>query len=79
MARISSSNAESSGISTILCLSRISFDASGTFNLASKAGALGAKLTGGGGAMIALCPEHPEKVVEAIEKAGYQAIVTSVG
>ncbi|MEK7703671.1 MAG: mevalonate kinase, partial [Myxococcota bacterium] len=49
--------------------------------ISRKAGALGAKLTGGGGggAMIALCPEHPERVVEAIEKAGYQAIVTSVG
>lgn len=49
----------------------------------SKAnGALGAKLTGGGGggAVIALCPDHDrqENVAEAIRKAGYKALVTDI-
>ncbi|MEM6708672.1 MAG: hydroxymethylglutaryl-CoA reductase, degradative [Pseudomonadota bacterium] len=40
------------------------------------AGALGAKLTGGGGggSMIALCPGSTEAVIEAIERAGYAAL-----
>ncbi|MCB0314500.1 MAG: mevalonate kinase, partial [Calditrichaeota bacterium] len=43
--------------------------------IARNSGALGAKLTGGGGggAMIALCPEHPERVADAMRKAGYRA------
>ncbi len=49
--------------------------------IARKSGALGAKLTGGGGggAMIALCPENAEPVAEAMRKAGYRAIVTEIG
>lgn len=49
--------------------------------IARNAGALGAKLTGGGGggAMIALCPEDPEGVAEAMRKAGYRAMVTQIG
>ena len=48
--------------------------------IARKAGALGAKLTGGGGggAMIALCPENAERVAEAMRKAGYKAMVTNL-
>jgi hydroxymethylglutaryl-CoA reductase len=44
-------------------------------HLARDNGALGAKLTGGGGggSMIALCPENSEKVMQAIRAAGYQA------
>jgi len=44
-------------------------------HLARDNGALGAKLTGGGGggSMIALCPENSDKVVRAIRAAGYQA------
>jgi hydroxymethylglutaryl-CoA reductase len=44
-------------------------------------GALGAKLTGGGGggAMIALCPDNQERVMHAMQKAGYQAIATEIG
>ncbi|MGH8234238.1 MAG: hydroxymethylglutaryl-CoA reductase, degradative [Rhodanobacteraceae bacterium] len=44
-------------------------------------GALGAKLTGGGGggAMIALCPDEPGKVVRALQQAGYQAMETNIG
>ncbi|TAM58560.1 hydroxymethylglutaryl-CoA reductase, degradative [bacterium] len=44
-------------------------------------GALGAKLTGGGGggAMIALCPDDPGKVVRALQEAGFQALEASVG
>jgi len=44
-------------------------------HLARDNGALGAKLTGGGGggSMIALCPENSDKVAQAIRNAGYQA------
>ncbi|HET9817742.1 MAG TPA: hydroxymethylglutaryl-CoA reductase, degradative [Rhodanobacteraceae bacterium] len=44
-------------------------------------GALGAKLTGGGGggAMIALCPDDPGRVVRALQQAGYQAMETNIG
>ena len=43
-------------------------------------GALGAKLTGGGGggAMIALCPNNSESVAKAINKAGYKTIITQI-
>lgn len=49
--------------------------------IARKSGALGAKLTGGGGggAMIALCPDNAENVAEAMQKAGYRAMVTTIG
>ncbi|RMG66815.1 MAG: hydroxymethylglutaryl-CoA reductase, degradative [Calditrichaeota bacterium] len=49
--------------------------------IARRKGALGAKLTGGGGggAMIALCPENAEEVAEAMRMAGYKAIVTQIG
>ncbi len=49
--------------------------------IARKNGALGAKLTGGGGggAIIALCPENPGRIVEAMEKEGYKAIVAELG
>jgi hydroxymethylglutaryl-CoA reductase len=45
-------------------------------HIARKNGALGAKLTGGGGggSMIALCPESSVTVKAAMEKAGYQAL-----
>lgn len=44
--------------------------------IAREHGALGAKLTGGGGggSIIALCPEHRERVVAAMRDAGYQAM-----
>ena len=44
-------------------------------HLARDNGALGAKLTGGGGggSMIALCPENGERVIRAIRAAGFQA------
>lgn len=44
-------------------------------------GALGAKLTGagGGGSMIALCPDHATEVCKAIEEAGYQAMEVTIG
>ena len=49
--------------------------------IARKAGALGAKLTGGGGggAMIALCPGNADAVVEAMRKAGYRALIANIG
>ncbi|HET6345675.1 MAG TPA: mevalonate kinase, partial [Myxococcota bacterium] len=49
--------------------------------VARKHGAVGAKLTGGGGggSMVALCPEEPERVAEAMRKAGYKAITTTIG
>ncbi|HET6725550.1 MAG TPA: hydroxymethylglutaryl-CoA reductase, degradative [Gammaproteobacteria bacterium] len=44
-------------------------------------GAVGAKLTGGGGggSMIALCPDDRERVVRAIRNAGYQAMEVELG
>jgi hydroxymethylglutaryl-CoA reductase len=50
-------------------------------DIARRNGALGAKLTGsgGGGAMIAICPDNSEKVALAMRKAGFKALVTEVG
>lgn len=44
-------------------------------------GAVGAKLTGGGGggSMVAICPGTQERVATAIRKAGYRAIITEIG
>jgi hydroxymethylglutaryl-CoA reductase len=49
--------------------------------IARENGALGAKLTGagGGGSMIALCPDNAADVVRAIQDAGYQAMEVTVG
>ena len=49
--------------------------------IARSNGALGAKLTGGGGggSIIALAPDDPQRVLKAIEAAGYQALEVSVG
>jgi hydroxymethylglutaryl-CoA reductase len=49
--------------------------------ISRRNGAVGAKLTGsgGGGAMIAICPEGAEKVAFAIRKSGYKALVTDIG
>ncbi len=49
--------------------------------IARKHGAIGAKLTGsgGGGSMIALCPEHAQRVADAMVQAGYRAFVTTLG
>ncbi len=49
--------------------------------IARENGALGAKLTGagGGGSVIALCPENSHKVVKAIEDAGYKAMEVEIG
>jgi hydroxymethylglutaryl-CoA reductase len=49
--------------------------------IARKHGALGAKLTGGGGggSMVALCPENPDRVLKAMQQAGYQAYVMQLG
>ena len=49
--------------------------------IARNNGALGAKLTGGGGggSMIALCPGSSDRVAAAMRKAGYRAMVTSLG
>ncbi len=50
-------------------------------DIARRNGSIGAKLTGagGGGAMIAVCPDDPEKVALAMRKAGYDAMVTAIG
>ncbi|HEX7036795.1 MAG TPA: hydroxymethylglutaryl-CoA reductase, degradative [Pseudomonadales bacterium] len=50
-------------------------------HLAREHGALGAKLTGGGGggSMIALCPDTQDQVAEAMERAGYSALKVTVG
>lgn len=49
--------------------------------IARNHGALGAKLTGGGGggSMVALCPDNAAEVAGAIEQAGYTAIPTTIG
>jgi hydroxymethylglutaryl-CoA reductase len=49
--------------------------------IARRNGALGAKLTGagGGGAMIALCPDNAEQVALAMRRSGYNAMVTQIG
>lgn len=48
--------------------------------LTRRNGALGAKLTGGGGggAMIALCPENRNEISQALNDAGYHTIITDV-
>lgn len=49
--------------------------------IAREHGALGAKLTGGGGggSMIALCPHDRERVIAAMRDAGYQAMEVDLG
>ncbi len=49
-------------------------------DIARSHGAVGAKLTGGGGggAIIALCPEGPADVVAAIETAGFEALAFEI-
>ncbi|MCK9539635.1 hydroxymethylglutaryl-CoA reductase, degradative [Dokdonella sp.] len=49
--------------------------------IAREHGALGAKLTGGGGggSIIALCPENRERVIAAMRDAGYQAMEVNLG
>ncbi|MGH8307296.1 MAG: hydroxymethylglutaryl-CoA reductase, degradative [Gammaproteobacteria bacterium] len=49
--------------------------------IARDNGAVGAKLTGGGGggSMIALCPEDGARVVRALQDAGYQAMEAKIG
>jgi hydroxymethylglutaryl-CoA reductase len=48
--------------------------------LTRRNGALGAKLTGGGGggAMIALCPENRNEISQALNDAGYHTIITDI-
>ncbi len=43
-------------------------------------GSLGAKLTGGGGggSMVALCPDTQDQVARAMEAAGYQALKVTI-
>lgn len=45
--------------------------------LARAEGAAGAKLTGagGGGSIVALCPDGPNRVAEAFEAAGYETLI----
>jgi hydroxymethylglutaryl-CoA reductase len=49
--------------------------------IAREHGALGAKLTGGGGggSIIALCPQNRDKVMAAMRDAGYQAMEVDLG
>ncbi|MDF1700229.1 MAG: hydroxymethylglutaryl-CoA reductase, degradative [Planctomycetota bacterium] len=49
--------------------------------IARNHGALGAKLTGagGGGAIIALAPENPERIVQAMRAKRYRAFITHLG
>ncbi len=49
-------------------------------HIARSNGALGAKLTGGGGggAIIALCPDKAKIVMKAMKEAGYKSFVTDI-
>ena len=49
--------------------------------IARENGALGAKLTGGGGggSIVALCPENRDRVIAAMRDAGYQAMAVDLG
>jgi hydroxymethylglutaryl-CoA reductase len=49
--------------------------------IAREHGALGAKLTGGGGggSIIAVCPEGADRVVQAMHDAGYHAMEVQIG
>ncbi|NNF17652.1 MAG: hydroxymethylglutaryl-CoA reductase, degradative [Gammaproteobacteria bacterium] len=49
--------------------------------IARDNGAAGAKLTGGGGggAMVALCPDNPQRVIKAMNNAGYRALEFLIG
>ncbi len=49
--------------------------------IARENGALGAKLTGGGGggSMIALAPDNAGTVIQAMQNAGYQAMEVQIG
>ena len=49
--------------------------------IAREHGALGAKLTGGGGggSIIAVCPEGANRVVQAMHDAGYHAMEVQIG
>lgn len=50
-------------------------------HIARSNGALGAKLTGGGGggSMIALCPDNQDAVARAMQIAGYETLSVTVG
>ena len=50
-------------------------------HIARDQGACGAKLTGGGGggSMVALCPDSQEQVAEAMRTAGFKALSVTVG
>ncbi|MCF6225805.1 MAG: hydroxymethylglutaryl-CoA reductase, degradative [Xanthomonadales bacterium] len=49
--------------------------------ISRRHGALGAKLTGagGGGSIIALCPDNRHQVVHALQESGYQAMEVDIG
>lgn len=49
--------------------------------IARRNGALGAKLTGGGGggAILALCPENARDIAFAMRKSGYEALISKIG
>ncbi len=50
-------------------------------HISREHGALGAKLTGGGGggSMLALCPDNHQAVANAMRAAGYEALEVSLG
>ena len=50
-------------------------------HIARANGAQGAKLTGGGGggSMVALCPDCQDQVAKAMEDAGYKTLSVTVG
>jgi mevalonate kinase len=49
--------------------------------LARQSGAVGAKLTGagGGGSIVALCPDCIDEVQNALQQSGYSTLVLAAG
>ncbi len=47
-------------------------------DIAKEAGALGAKQIGGGGSMVAYCPDRQNEVMQALREAGYAAFAFHV-
>ena len=49
-------------------------------HIARTHGALGAKLTGGGGggSMVALCPDNQQTVEQAMRAAGYETLSVTI-
>ena len=68
-----------SGLTTPITLQLSTPELEDLIHIARANGALGAKLTGGGGggSMIALCEDDASPVQRAMERAGYQTLLVN--